>query len=61
MFQLSAEVGIPATLDELNIGRDSVPAMAEKAMTVAVPIANNPRKVTASELEQIYYQVFDAD
>ncbi len=60
VFQLSAEVGIPATLDQLKVPLVQVPAMAEKAMTVAVPIANNPRKVDAAQLETIYRQAFDA-
>jgi alcohol dehydrogenase len=55
---LSAEVGIPASLHDLEVPQDSVPAMAEKAMTVAVPIANNPCEVTAADLEAIYQKAF---
>ena len=61
VFVLADEVGIPATLDELNVPRDQVPAMAAKAMTVAKPIANNPRKVTAADLEHIYHSAYQPD
>ncbi|MCB2190839.1 MAG: iron-containing alcohol dehydrogenase, partial [Deltaproteobacteria bacterium] len=55
---LSAMVGIPTSLRQLEVPEDSVPAMAEKAMTVARPIANNPRQVTAEDLEIIYREAF---
>ena len=55
---LALEVGIPTSLRQLDIPEDAVPAMAEKAMTVAVPIANNPRQVTAADLEIIYREAF---
>ncbi len=58
VFELCREVGVPATLEQLGIPQDSVPAMAEKAMGVARPIANNPRKVSAADLEQVYRQAF---
>ena len=38
-----------------------MPAMAAKAMTVAKPIANNPRKVTAADLEHIYHSAYQPD
>ncbi len=56
--ELSLEVGIPTSLRQLEVPEDSVPAMAEKAMTVARPIANNPRQVTAADLEIIYREAF---
>jgi alcohol dehydrogenase len=55
---LSQEIGIPAGLEELEVPQDQVPAMAEKAMTIARPIANNPRQVTAADLEAIYQKAF---
>jgi alcohol dehydrogenase len=55
---LSQEIGIPAGLEELKVPQDQVPAMAEKAMTIARPIANNPRQVTAADLEAIYQKAF---
>jgi alcohol dehydrogenase len=56
--ELALEVGIPTSLRQLEVPEDSVPAMAEKAMTVARPIANNPRQVTAADLEIIYREAF---
>ena len=56
---LSQDIGIPANLDELNVPKSEVPAMAQKAMTVARPIANNPRKVAAEDLEAIYHEAFE--
>ena len=59
VIMLSQDIGIPASLDELDVPKSEVPAMAEKAMTVARPIANNPRKVTAQDLETIYFEAFE--
>jgi alcohol dehydrogenase len=61
VMELSLDIGIPQSLNELNVPQDQVPAMAAKAMTVARPIANNPRRVVASDLEDIYRQAFEAD
>jgi alcohol dehydrogenase len=61
VMELSLDIGIPQSLNELNVPEDQVPAMAAKAMTVARPIANNPRRVVASDLEDIYRQAFEAD
>ncbi|MCA1905329.1 MAG: iron-containing alcohol dehydrogenase [Desulfarculus sp.] len=61
VYELGDDVGIPASLDALKVPRERVPEMAQKAMTVARPIANNPRKVTAADLEQVYQRAFMAD
>jgi alcohol dehydrogenase len=61
VMELSLDIGIPQSLNELNVPQDQVPAMAAKAMTVARPIANNPRKVDAGDLENIYRQAFAAE
>ncbi len=58
VYELSDDVGIPASLDALDVPRERVPEMAAKAMTVARPIANNPRKVTAADLELVYQRAF---
>jgi alcohol dehydrogenase len=55
---LGQEIGIPAGLDDLEVPRDQVPAMAEKAMTIARPMANNPRQAAAADLEAIYQKAF---
>jgi alcohol dehydrogenase len=58
IYELGSDLGIPATIKDLKVPQAEVPAMAEKAMTVARPIANNPRQVTAEDLEQIYHRAF---
>ena len=55
---LSDDVGVPPDLGRLGVPQDQIPAMAEMAMTVARPIANNPRRVEARDLEQIYERAF---
>ncbi len=59
VFALSMDVGIPATLDQIDIPKDSVSKLAEKAITVARPIENNPRKVGVPDLEAIYLEAFE--
>lgn len=51
--QLSQKVGIPATLTELSIKAENIPALTEQALNdVCTP--GNPRQVTAEEVERIY-------
>jgi alcohol dehydrogenase class IV len=59
VIMLSQDIGIPSNLGQLEVPQAEVPAMAQKAMTVARPIANNPRKVTAEDLESIYREAFE--
>jgi alcohol dehydrogenase len=61
VFDLSADIGIPQTLKELNIPEDAVPEMAEGAMKVTRPIENNPRPVTARVAENIYRRAFEGN
>ncbi len=59
VFLLAGEVGIPSSLSELEVPSGEIGAMADKAMTVARPIANNPRQVSAGDLAAIYEQAFE--
>lgn len=59
IFSLSEEIGIPSNLTELDVPMDRIGDMAEKAMGVARPIANNPRQVSAGLLEEIYRRAFE--
>jgi len=61
VFDLSGDIGIPRTLQELNIPEDSIPKMAEEAMKVERPILNNPRPMTAKVAEKIYRNAFQGD
>ena len=54
VFELNMEIGIPATLAELNIPADQIPEMARIALTVTRPIENNPRKPTLDDVVSVY-------
>ncbi|NVL91264.1 MAG: iron-containing alcohol dehydrogenase [Desulfobacterales bacterium] len=56
--RLSQEIGIPQRLGDLNIPESAIEDMAEMAMTVARPIANNPRKMTKEAAISIYEAAF---
>ena len=58
VWDLAEDIGIPATLQELQVPMDSVPEMAESAMKVTRPIMNNPRPITAKLAENIYEKAF---
>jgi alcohol dehydrogenase class IV len=59
VFDLSEDIGIPGTLEDLKIPRDAIPQMAQAAIKVARPIANNPRPVSVGVIEQIYARAFE--
>jgi alcohol dehydrogenase len=54
VFELTMEIGIPATLGELNIPGDQIPEMARIALTVTRPVENNPRRPTMADVINIY-------
>jgi alcohol dehydrogenase len=55
---LIEDCGITKTLEDFGVSRDDFPEMAKTAMTVARPLANNPRKVTPEDAVQIYAGAF---
>ena len=60
--ELCLDVGIPPRLRDLkdvDIPREVLPEMADKAMGVARPIANNPRTVEAEDLLAIYEKIYE--
>lgn len=59
--RLSADIGIPGHLRALGIPEDAIPGMAEAAMKVARPLANNPRPLDAVQAAEIYGQAFSGD
>jgi alcohol dehydrogenase len=61
LFELNAEVGIPATLQDLNIPDDQIPEMARIALTVTRPVENNPRKPTLDDVINIYQMAYDGN
>jgi len=59
VYDLAEDIGVPLTLKELDIPEDSIPEMAISAMNIAVPIANNPRPMTAEVGEEIYRNAYE--
>lgn len=51
---LNHDLNIPANLKELDIPENKFEEMAEIALTVAVPVKNNPRQPTKEEVISIY-------
>jgi alcohol dehydrogenase class IV len=56
--RLSQNIGIPQGLKDLDIPESDIEKMVEMAMTVARPIANNPRKMTKEAAMGIYQAAF---
>ncbi|VAW40090.1 Alcohol dehydrogenase [hydrothermal vent metagenome] len=54
LYQLNMDLGIPETLAELDIPADSIPEMADIALTVARPVENNPRRPSRDDIIAIY-------
>ncbi len=55
---LIEDCGIYTTLEVLDIPRDTFPALAKVAMTVARPLENNPRKLTLDDAVEIYEEAY---
>ena len=55
---LVEDCGITKTLEDFGVSQDDFPEMAKVAMTVARPLANNPRKVTPEDAVEIYNGAF---
>lgn len=58
LWHLNDDVNIPKNLQELGVPRGDIPEMARIALTVARPVANNPRRPTLEEVEAIYEEAF---
>ena len=54
LFDLNKAVGIPSHLEDLGIPAESIPEMAEIALTVTRPVENNPRKPSLADVISIY-------
>ena len=54
MADLCAAVDIPTGLRSFNVPEDAIPAMAEEASKIDRLMRNNPRKLTATDIEKIY-------
>jgi alcohol dehydrogenase len=56
--RLAKDIEMPQRLSDLGIPEAALPRMAEEAMKVARPLANNPRPVTVEDAIRIYQGVF---
>jgi alcohol dehydrogenase len=61
VFDLSADIGIPQSLKEIDVPEDAIPEMAEGAMKVTRPIENNPRPMTVEVAKEIYRRAFEGN
>lgn len=59
VYELNADVGIPASMSVLGIQRDKIPEMAKIALTVTRPVENNPRKPSLEEVIRVYETAYD--
>jgi alcohol dehydrogenase class IV len=58
MSDLCAAVDIPAGLRSFDVPEDAIPAMAEEASKIDRLMRNNPRKLTAADIEKIYRSAY---
>ena len=58
LYDLNADVGIPATLQELDIPFDQIPEMAKIALTVTRPVENNPRQPSLADVIAVYERAY---
>jgi alcohol dehydrogenase class IV len=54
MTDLCVAVDIPSGMRSFNVPEDAIPAMAEEASKIDRLMRNNPRKLTAADIEKIY-------
>jgi len=51
---LMKDINIPRTLQELDIPKEAIPSLAERALTVQRLLGNNPRAIKLADLINIY-------
>jgi alcohol dehydrogenase class IV len=56
--RLIVDLQLPRTLRELHVPQDAIPRMAEGVMKVTRLLANNPRKMTLKDANDIYQMVY---
>lgn len=54
MTDLCVAVDIPSGMRSFDVPEDAIPAMAEEASKIDRLMRNNPRKLTAADIEKIY-------
>lgn len=56
--ELSRDIGIPQTLEQIHIPESAIPEMAEGAIKVERPMQNNPRPMAVRDIEEIYRKAY---
>ena len=56
--KLAKELGLPTTLQQMNISKYDLPRLAKEAMTQTRLLINNPRFVSEKDALKIYQQAF---
>ncbi|MFH0824078.1 MAG: iron-containing alcohol dehydrogenase [Pseudomonadota bacterium] len=55
---LCDDIGIPASLSDLDVPVSDIPLLVEGALKVTRPVENNPRTLTSQDAEWIYERAF---
>ena len=55
---LMKDIRMPLHIRDLNIPREAIPSMAERALTVQRLLVNNPRPMELKDILQIYEQAY---
>jgi alcohol dehydrogenase class IV len=58
MAQLCETVNIPKGMRSFNVPPEAIPAMAEEASKIDRLMRNNPRQLTAADIEMIYHEAY---
>lgn len=61
LFELNYDVGIPGTLQDLDIPVEQLPEMARIALTVTRPVENNPRQPSLDDVINIYQMAHEGN
>jgi alcohol dehydrogenase len=61
LFELNNDVGIPGTLQDIDIPVEQIPEMARIALTVTRPVENNPRKPSLEDVINIYQMAYEGN
>lgn len=52
------DCGVDSSLETLGVEEDDLQGLAEEAMTVARPLANNPRRISMQDAVEIYHDAY---
>ena len=59
IYMLNTDVGIPSTLADIGIEKESIAEMAKIALTVTRPVENNPRKPSLEDVINVYHEALE--